>query len=521
MQKLLALLFIIHFSLHGHISLSGTVIDADSKKAIPFVNIGIRLKNIGTCALQDGTFKLQVSESSAMDSLTFYMVGYKQLTLSIREIESSEKHIFEMQAEAYPIEEIVISTKKLTEQKFGITKYNPIFHLIDASFNKDDIFEIAQLIHLGKNSSKITSVNLFINESIPDSANFRINFYSYGDKKPQGSLLKKSILQKLPVKEGWLKFDLGKENIYLKGNVVVALEFIPGKYAIKYEAKLGGRTKSFVRAVSLDEWQTPPHHYRLFVTALTDETKVVENETEEDEAKPISRFYSGIIKDTFSIFVKLPPDYNKEPKKKYPVVCLLDANAFFDAIAKECEKKDVILVGIGYANAYYLDSLRDRDYTFPNALPTDTFKVSGGGENFYLFFKNELLPFIDRTYQTDTSYRTLMGHSLGGYFPLYVLKREIELNESTFTNYVSASPSLDYCNYYLLNQFKSLSYKDKNIKELYLTVGVKEGMTDFYSLFKILSAENLNSIKLKNEFFPKMHHMDTALPTFINAINKL
>jgi len=41
----------------------------------------------------------------------------------------------------------------------------------------------------------------------------------------------------------------------------------------------------------------------------------------------------------------------------------------------------LILVGIGYKNFVQMDSLRDRDHTFPAAMPKYQMKTTGGGVN--------------------------------------------------------------------------------------------------------------------------------------------
>ena len=118
-------------------------------------------------------------------------------------------------------------------------------HFVDASIQQNDIFEIAQVIRLPRSFSKITSVNLYINERRKDSATFRINFYQFINGKPGKKLNGREFLFRKQIKEGWLNFDLKNESIYLKGDVAIAIEFIPsGKGSIKYEVKVGGTTKS-------------------------------------------------------------------------------------------------------------------------------------------------------------------------------------------------------------------------------------------------------------------------------------
>jgi predicted alpha/beta superfamily hydrolase len=148
-----------------------------------------------------------------------------------------------------------------------------------------------------------------------------------------------------------------------------------------------------------------------------------EDNSEETESIPSTQLYAQFVKDTFSLFIRVPKNYNKKDKQTHPVIYLLDANAYFDIVSNYLKENkfstDPILVGIGYKDFIQNDSLRQRDYTYPTALPNDSFVISGGGEKFLSFVEKELIPFIDKRYHTDTSNRTIMGHSLGGFFTLF------------------------------------------------------------------------------------------------------
>ena len=133
------------------------------------------------------------------------------------------------------------------------------------------------------------------------------------------------------------------------------------------------------------------------MTAQTD--KNAPDETDDEETLPTFTLQSDFSDESFSLFVRLPRSYSKNLNQIYPVVYLLDGNAYFDAISNFVDnlirkKKipiDPIVVGIGYENAYVMDSLRNRDYTFPNALPADSFKTSGSGDKFYNFIRTRII----------------------------------------------------------------------------------------------------------------------------------
>ncbi len=544
MYKFLLVVFFSCFSgvtSFAQITLEGKVMDAANQSALSFVNIGIKKKNIGTSTLMDGTFSFQLSRLNENDTLTLSMVGYSELNLPIKSIVEAHQKVFLLNRKTVEFNPLIITANKLVEKKFGIKSAGTLTRFTDASLNQNDIFEIAQVIKLDTELSKITSLNFYINESRADSGTFRINFYGYNGKSPTERIIEKSIVQTKQIQAGWLTFDLTKYKIYLKGSFVVAIEFIPSQKRnapIYYEIKLGGSAKSFVRTSSQGEWSVPPHHYRLFITALVSEKKnsKQQDNSDETESKPTTTLFSKAVNDSFSIFINLPKNYQKNRNKHYPVIYLLDANVYFDLVASAMNENNsnAIVVGIGYKNFMLMDSLRNRDYTFPKALPEDSFTCSGGAYHYLSFIRNELFSYINKTYRTDTNNLTLMGHSLGAYFTLFVLEQELTNNTNSFNHYVAASPSLHYCNNYIIKQFANqqtiLISKNKTV---YLTYGAKEdsedgtgtkGIDNFNSFIQLLTSARFNSITVKKEIYPSFGHMETAVPTFtkwINGISRL
>lgn len=342
-------------------------------------------------------------------------------------------------------------------------------------------------------------------------------------------------MQTHAIQEGWLRFDLSQYNIYLTGEVIAAIEFIPGAKKtgkIVYEIKPGGRIKSYVRTNSLGVWQVPPHQYRMYVTALTSGEV---QEEEEKEIPPAFTLYSQNVNDSFCLFVRLPAGYKKDITRHYPTIYLLDANLYFpylnDSIGKLPATCQPILIGIGYRDFIKMDSFRDRDYTYPAAALTDSLNLSGGGAQFYDFIAKELIPLIDRQYRSDTGKRCLIGHSLGGYFTLYALYRDISAGTGLFRHYVAASPSVEYHNQYLKWQFEQM---DKNSvipqKTLLVTMGSVEGMEmeggilysdGIGSFIRAMSDLKSKDIQLNREIFQGAGHMETAIPSMYMGLQKV
>lgn len=251
------------------------------------------------------------------------------------------------------------------------------------------------------------------------------------------------------------------------------------------------------------------------------------------------RLYSKNVSDSFSIFVNLPNDYNSQQKEKYPVVYLLDANLYFDILATTINKysevglaPSVILVGIGYKDFPTMDSLRNRDDTYPIAIPEYEMSVSGGADKFLSFINKELIPQIDNEYKTDTLKRVLIGHSLGGYFTVYVLLQDLLGKSNSFNSYIAASPSIHYNKYYLLSQLKEIATQKNRHKKInaYITFGGQEDaesktdssimkLNDLTNqLSNLVSVRQSDYVIYKSDIFFNLDHMDTQIPTFIKGL---
>jgi hypothetical protein len=250
----------------------------------------------------------------------------------------------------------------------------------------------------------------------------------------------------------------------------------------------------------------------------------------------IFSIYSQHVKDSFYISLKLPPGYDQ--RQHYPVVYVLDANFYFDMVAATTNKyaelgilTPAIIVGIGYKNFATMDSLRDRDYSYPQALAKDSFLVSGGASRFLAFIHSELIPVIDKQYGTDPKNRILMGHSLGGYFTLFAFQKYLEGANNDFCSYVAASPSVHYASYYLLHQLDSLATKNASAKvKLYVTYGGLEDKEDegepgilktgeiANALQTSIAKKQASCVDYKYDTYSAFGHMDMGIPSFTKGL---
>jgi predicted alpha/beta superfamily hydrolase len=155
------------------------------------------------------------------------------------------------------------------------------------------------------------------------------------------------------------------------------------------------------------------------------------------------QLYSSVLKETRSIEIVVPPGYRPDSSARYDVIYVLDGIRALHFVAHDYLTgegfipKNTILVG--------LLGIKDTNTRYRDFTPTRLSPGSGGADNFLLFLKAELIPYINKTYPTRPEGNTLAGGSLGGLFVMYAL-----LNEpSLFKSYIALDPSLFWDDGYL------------------------------------------------------------------------
>ena len=223
---------------------------------------------------------------------------------------------------------------------------------------------------------------------------------------------------------------------------------------------------------------------------------------------------SSKIGQRYDLFISLPENY-RTSKQSYPVFYVLDGwhfplmafirnnNIYSQRMAP------VIMVNIGHSPAKDAMTLRTRDFT-PDRITE--FPTSGGAPAFLDFLERELIPFIDRTYRTNTSDRGLLGHSLGGTFALYALEQRPAL----FQRIVAASPAMPLDSVIFTGARRALRTLPASVR-----LDLSVGSDDELGLAKIATefARVLDEIKPKGldyhfTIYPGENHNSVRLVSF-------
>ncbi|MDX4028646.1 alpha/beta hydrolase [Aliarcobacter skirrowii] len=225
----------------------------------------------------------------------------------------------------------------------------------------------------------------------------------------------------------------------------------------------------------------------------------------------------------------------KIPKNGYEVVYILDGNATFPYSSIMAQiidnntrfnKVPPLIVAIGYISKEPFDvEARSFDYTppyngelkFPKNRGNSQF-VQGGADKFYSFIQKQLKPIIEKNYHINKQKQTLFGHSFGGLFTIYVF-----LNHSEdFQNFIAASPSIWWNDYYILKKLKESKLKLNSYKKLFLSVGEIENKNKEISDIQTFASflKDLKNLEISILHISNASHIEALFPA-INQVFKL
>ena len=234
--------------------------------------------------------------------------------------------------------------------------------------------------------------------------------------------------------------------------------------------------------------------------------------------------YSEQLQQHYLVDVFLPKGY--QPKKtefqfpKYPVIYVLNSrpNAVMAATLRHVsEMSREIIIGIDFADkdgnpvdsfaAYTRDLTPTSDADWTQAPSAGS---GGHAEEFLDFIDNEVKPFINETYNVNKYNQTLVGHSFGGLFGLYVLFS----HSDSFNRYVIASPSPWWDDAVVFEFEEKYAKSHTNLaRKVFVSVGSKEfasgpqGMIDNTSrMIETIRSRNYPDLKLWFKVFEDETH---------------
>jgi len=214
--------------------LSGYVQDLKTKIKLPYVNIGVLNKEIGTVSDREGAFDFHLTELNANDTIRISMIGYKPKILKVDNLLNKKGEIeINLEEEISELNEVVVTAKKWKNKVLGNkTKSTFIGHIFDyEQLGK----EMGIKMNVGRKPTFVDDFNFHISYNrFSAKSFFRLNMYKIVNGKPSENLLKDNIIISVePKQTGMISTNLKEYDIVLTEDVLVTLEWVDNDGEVK------------------------------------------------------------------------------------------------------------------------------------------------------------------------------------------------------------------------------------------------------------------------------------------------
>ncbi|TAI48654.1 carboxypeptidase-like regulatory domain-containing protein [Flagellimonas allohymeniacidonis] len=312
-EKILAslLLFGIPLFVSAQKDYKGKIVDAKTGNPVPYVNIGIVDRGIGTVSDEDGIFHLELTQEilNTEEEVLFSSLGYEPLKIPIPNLEYryNDYPLINLQPSVVELQEVVVSNidSEFVDQNVG---YRNLGENIFGYWKENGALggELATRIHVKKGLRKLNSLGFEIWSSTSDSVLLRINIYDiegpFGAPKTNLNTSKKSIIYMVKKGQRFGRVDLNPYSIFVRNDFVASLELLEvygGEELGLVLAASSYETDSFRKYASQDKWEKLPNSAMAFFleSSFMVPTKTAEriNKRQEKKKKKLAMISGFVI----------------------------------------------------------------------------------------------------------------------------------------------------------------------------------------------------------------------------------
>ena len=238
--------------------LQGRIIDALTKEPLPFVNVGVLKKELGTVSNEDGFFFLEVPDVFAKETLRFSMIGFDERDFQVADLEAIllSNNTLVLAEQTTFLEEVVLTAEKKWDTR--VSGNATTSKLLITGFTSNQLGnEIALFVKVKKTPAYIEGIQFSVVENIYPEVRFRVNVYSSEYRFPDENILKENIFVTLKQSEGIISVDLKEYDILVDDDVFISLEWIDedlGSEGLWFSAGVFGKS-IYARSTSQAEWK--------------------------------------------------------------------------------------------------------------------------------------------------------------------------------------------------------------------------------------------------------------------------
>lgn len=239
--------------------INGHVTNARTHEALPFVNVGVVGKALGTVADERGAYQLPFREDLADETVRVSGLGYAPRTLTLRELAAHPN--VALAPDAVALAEVRVTGTRQFRRTHALGNTGNS-ESTTYSLNKRDLGgQLGLVIKLSRRPTRLLSATFNVAQSAPGQVTFRVNLYRLdAEGRPtETKLLARDVVITAPVVRGPITVDLSANQLVLNEPFFLAVELLKweGTDAIyAFSAAVGyGNNEIYLRNTSQAPWE--------------------------------------------------------------------------------------------------------------------------------------------------------------------------------------------------------------------------------------------------------------------------
>jgi hypothetical protein len=235
-------------------TITGIVKDSRTGETLPFVNVGIIGKGIGTVTDVQGRYAISLSGHDK-DSIRFSMIGYNAKITLISDFKNPGNQVdVTLSPSSKELKEVTVSNHKWKEAVLGNTTRS---QTVNAGFTDNTLgHEIGEVIRIKRAPTRLKQFNASISVAATDTIRLRLNIYTVANGLPDENLLQQNIIATVKPGDKMLTINLEPYNIIVNDKFFVSLEWVQSSkgHGLMFSASLLS-SAIIVRETSQDKWE--------------------------------------------------------------------------------------------------------------------------------------------------------------------------------------------------------------------------------------------------------------------------
>ena len=206
--------------------IAGRVTDARTEQALPFVNIGVVGKALGTVSNEQGQYGLAFQESLADDTVRVSYLGYRPRLLTLRQLRTQPN--LALSPAAVALAEVRVKGKSQFRRVHTLGNTGNSETSTNTLSNNDLGGQIGTVIKLSRRPARLHNATFNIARTSQGVVTFRVNIYRLDvhGRPTDTKLLARNIIVTAPAVRGSITVDLNPDQLVLDEDFFLAIEML-------------------------------------------------------------------------------------------------------------------------------------------------------------------------------------------------------------------------------------------------------------------------------------------------------